>query len=287
MARSDNGRDYDLTCWYLNVRWVAELVGLEGSELRDIAAIGDMDDNLRVLAMLSYFNRLDAVCRPPTLGELTLNDALREGAIFTHFSNYYFKGLPKVHQAIERGVSRPPMAEGYAKLDAFRSGLVARFRFSHEHLTSTSAWTELSGQKQMLLLGVVSSITDSDVQVVPYLLAYPFIHLMDGGASVVGGRWPWHLETHVDLIDTFSRVHAFERPRSRTELRVLQAVSEASVKAAFAEIIGEPTIPNDWGGERSDLFSSRVEIDGRHRHLANQRLRSAEGSARRGVPFRH
>lgn len=115
----------------------------------------------------------------------------------------------------------------------------------------------------MLLLGVVSSITDSDIQVVPYVLAYPFIHLLDGGASVVGGRWPWHLETHVDLIDTFSRVHAFERPRSRTELRVLQTVSEANVKAAFAEIIGEPTIPSDWGGERSDLFSSRVEIDGR------------------------
>lgn len=143
MAQSDNGHDFDLTCWYLNLRRVAELVGTEGSELRDIAAIGDMDDNLRVLATLSYFkDRLTAWMRsaaPPTLGELILNDTLREGAIFTHFSNYYFKGLPKVHQAIERGVSRPPIAEGYAKLDAFRSGLVARFRFSHEHLTSTSA----------------------------------------------------------------------------------------------------------------------------------------------------
>jgi hypothetical protein len=235
--------------------------------LRDIAAIGDIHDNLRVLATLGYFKeRLTtwiASAAPPTLGELLAKDELRRGSIFTHFSNYYFKGLPTVQKAIERGDARPPLAEGYAKLDALKPGFVARFKFSHEHLTSNSAWTELSGQKQMLLLGLASDVMDSEVQVVPYVLAYPFIHLLDGGASVIGGRWPWHLETHIDLIDTFNRIRAFERPQSRADLRILQTVSEASVKEAFAEIIGEPTVPNDWGGERSDLFSSRVEIDGR------------------------
>jgi len=39
---------------------------------------------------------------------------------------------------------------------------------------------------------------------------------------------------------------------------MLRPRSEAEIKGAFAEIIGEPMVPKDWGGERSDLFSSRV-----------------------------
>jgi hypothetical protein len=30
-------------------------------------------------------------------------------------------------------------------------------------------------------------------------------------------------------------------------------VSEDAVKQVFAEIIGEPFVPKDWGGEKSDL----------------------------------
>ena len=34
-------------------------------------------------------------------------------------------------------------------------------------------------------------------------------------------------------------------------------------KRAFAEIIDEPMVPKDWAGETSDLFSSRVVLDGK------------------------
>ncbi len=51
--------------------------------------------------------------------------------------------------------------------------------------------------------------------------------------------------------------------RSVRVLEPLRKVPEEKVKEAFAEIIGEPTVPKDWGGERSDLFSSRVELDGK------------------------
>lgn len=37
---------------------------------------------------------------------------------------------------------------------------------------------------------------------------------------------------------------------------------EASVKDALAEILGEPFVLCDWGGERSDLYTSRLFIDG-------------------------
>jgi hypothetical protein len=46
-------------------------------------------------------------------------------------------------------------------------------------------------------------------------------------------------------------------------LGALRHIPERQIKQAFAEIIGEPTVPKDWGGERSDLFSDRLRLDGK------------------------
>jgi hypothetical protein len=50
---------------------------------------------------------------------------------------------------------------------------------------------------------------------------------------------------------------------SKGELTALKSVPEVNIKSAFAEIIGERTVPNDWGGEQSDLFSSYVMLSGK------------------------
>jgi len=50
---------------------------------------------------------------------------------------------------------------------------------------------------------------------------------------------------------------------TKVDLSALPDIPERQIKEAFAEIIGEPTIPKDWGGERSDLFSDRVRLDGK------------------------
>jgi hypothetical protein len=54
------------------------------------------------------------------------------------------------------------------------------------------------------------------------------------------------------------------RPPSETNLkRIMLSISEANIKIALAEIIGEPFVPKDWGGERSDLYSNHLAIDRR------------------------
>ncbi len=66
----------------------------------------------------------------------------------------------------------------------------------------------------------------------------------------------------IDGIDSFIKVRDAAFSRTKRDLEQLRSVSEREIKKAFAEIIGEPTVPKDWGGERSDLFTSRVVIDG-------------------------
>ncbi|WP_131116387.1 hypothetical protein [Lichenihabitans psoromatis] len=57
MAQSDDRHDYDLTCWYLNLRRVAELVGIDfdDSKLATLASISNLHNQLQTLATHAYF----------------------------------------------------------------------------------------------------------------------------------------------------------------------------------------------------------------------------------------
>lgn len=260
--------DYDLTCWYLNQRRVVELVGVEAVApgLGRVESFAADTDPLRRIAQLSLLK--DALvdwfhsANPPTLGQLLISDTLKKNSLFTFYTNYYCRGLPKVRDSLDKGREPVPTAEAYAKLDAFRPGWRVSFRFHHEHLTSTSSWTELSGQKQLFALGAVTDIENKTIQAIPWVIANLFPDF-ERPVTVVGSRWGNRLEVFLDEFDSFARVRDIELNRTKQELQRLRAVPERDVKKAFAQIIGEPTVPKDWGGERSDLFTSRVKIDGK------------------------
>jgi hypothetical protein len=46
------------------------------------------------------------------------------------------------------------------------------------------------------------------------------------------------------------------------DLDVLRGIPEKAVKAAFADILGEPEVPPDWGGEQFDLWTGRLSVAG-------------------------
>ncbi|WP_285314186.1 hypothetical protein [Pseudarthrobacter sp. fls2-241-R2A-168] len=62
-------------------------------------------------------------------------------------------------------------------------------------------------------------------------------------------------------VDQFEKIK--DAPKATAEMRKeVSAMPEDTVKQHFAEIIGEPYVGKDWGGEKSDLFTSRLTIDG-------------------------
>ncbi len=62
----------------------------------------------------------------------------------------------------------------------------------------------------------------------------------------------------VDDIDSFSRVR-----KIRIEPGDYTAIPETRFKKGIAKILGESGRFRDWGGERNDLYTSRVRISGR------------------------
>jgi hypothetical protein len=260
-SQAETPVDYDLTCWYLNRRRVLELVGIEAA-----AATGGMSDDMAGIAeRVALKNALTAwldSAKPATLGKLLIKGVLRENVLFTHFSNFFGRGLPAIHRALTKGKTDIPLAELYSKLDELKAGWRLTFRFHHEHLTSTSAWSELSKQHQLFALGLITKISGTTIEAIPWVIASPFPHLSRSATSI-GHRWGRRLQVFVEEIDSFEKVKNISHRPDKSDLDTLRSVPERQIKEAFADIIGEPTVPKDWGGERSDLFSDRVLLDGK------------------------
>lgn len=257
---------FDLTCWYLNIRRVLELIGTDGvaPDLQQLRALSRLDDQMRRIGLLATLkNRITEwlhLHNPPTLGQLLVEDRLKPGALFTHYDRYFCKGLTKVSEALSKGRTPPP-AKAYAKLDALQKGLTLSFRFHHDHLTSNSAWSELSGQRRLMVLGAVTEIHGNEIDAIPWVMADPLPSLLKS-CSIIASHWHSRLEVHVDSIHSFALVREVSPVRSKRELEKLRKIPERKIKAAFAEIIGETSVSTDWGGEQSDLFSAQVQMNG-------------------------
>lgn len=249
---------FDITCWYLNSRRAIELTGLNSTSnsFQEIARL----QKLKLLseqknAIIAYMcsNEIEP------LDKLLSEKRLEVGKFFTHNTNFFFKGLSAVQNALNKN-KLTPLASGYAKLDHWQNDSRLTFNFHHEHLTSNSSWSELVGQKRMFMFGLVQEFKENEITAIPYIIGN---FISNGSVKPVGNFFGNYCEVHIDRIDNFSSVINYNPRRTKDSLEDLRKIPEKDVKQAFAEIINEPHIPKDWGGESSDLFSSFVSIDGK------------------------
>lgn len=260
----DTSKPFDVTCWYLNQRRWLELLGTDGVG-HPLAAINNLPYYRQPLSVLATFKRA-AIAYMRThaidpLGKQLLSPGDLTGKFFTHYSNFWFQGLTKLHPDRHPPPDPKKTASGYAKLEGFRPNLRLTFNFHPRHLTSDTAWGEMSGQKRKFMFGVIQEDRPDALLAIPYLVG----DILLGGdtdAWPTAGQWLHHRELHVDGLDCFEAVRTLRPARSVTALEPLKDIPEHEIKAAFADIIGEPCIPKDWGGERSDLYSTYVCKDG-------------------------
>jgi hypothetical protein len=261
-TKGEPGSNLDLTCWYLNIRRLIELVGAEelGARLSVIDRLPS-SDHLTKLAGLSAVK--DALLlwleqvKPPTLGQLVLSGQLQVGQIFTSYGTWYFKNSSDV-----RGDSSvADMALAYTKLDNIEPGLKVQCRYDRNHLTSSSSRVELAGQKPMLVMALITEVRGKIYEAIPYVIASPLPRYGERLTKITR-RWGTRLEVFIDGIDSFEKARSVRAPKGHDALTPLKQIPEEDVKKAFAEIIGEQVVPKDWGGERSDLFTSRLMLDG-------------------------
>jgi hypothetical protein len=125
----------------------------------------------------------------------------------------------------------------------------------NDHVYSVSSPVVLTGRRRMLIAGQFE-FKGKDVKVFPYIIGEVTSDL--GGFLPMS--WSSSIRVYPSGIDSFEKVRELPAP-GKAHLEAVLRMSEDDVKRAFAEIIGEPFVPKDWGGERSDLITSRLVID--------------------------
>ena len=250
--------DFSLSCWYLNARRIRELTG--DAHVPSPAAISALNGHSAYLQSLAV-SRRDIISwlkinKPPTFEMLHRESSLIPGAFFTIHKNFYFKGLGGICR------SQSKMATGYSKFKNLGSLKRLEFDFSPEHLTSNSSWVELSGHRRKFVLAHISDVKSTVVRCTPYVIADLTgisKEIFDSDTMIIGR----YMEQFPPCIDQFSKISEQNFGRRKSQLEALKSIPEADIKRAFAEIIKEPTIPKDWGGEQSDMFTTQVSVQGK------------------------
>ncbi|MFC0030108.1 hypothetical protein ACFFMM_11305 [Micromonospora chaiyaphumensis] len=131
--------------------------------------------------------------------------------------------------------------------------------FNSSRLVVQSAAGNLSGRRPAYIIGTVTAWDGVNLELRPAFAGVRSL-IEDEELAVYGIASKRRV--YPDEVDQFAGAD-FHRPANQNDLHALLATSEEAVKNAFASIIGEPYVPKDWGGEKSDLYSSRLRIHGR------------------------
>lgn len=129
--------------------------------------------------------------------------------------------------------------------------------FNPLRLTCSTANVELREVRNQYVLGYIAATADDEVEIRPMAIAARLL-------APPERRWDDDNWQHVKpaQLDRFAAVR-WDVPVTREHLEALREMPEAQVKQAIAAIVGEPVVPNDWGGETCDLWTPRLMVDGR------------------------
>lgn len=115
----------------------------------------------------------------------------------------------------------------------------------------------LSGQRRVSLIAHVLDVDGANVELTPLFVGQFYDSQGAPGLGTFVDRrqvWP-------SMIDEFSKIDMRRRPTA-ADLKAVRAMPESQVKQAFAELAGEVDPAADWGGERSDLYTEKLHLDG-------------------------
>ncbi len=185
--------------------------------------------------------------------KLLLRDSLRQGQLVWEEGRVYFRGS----RAYQRFDSGDRSARVAFKMPLAEFGDYAvRGDFSPEHIVdSASARGHLSGNGHLFLFGYVQEASSTET----------VLRLALVGRRMHTGTiraFPFRDALYVNPAEIREFELMGEVSARDWEPTTMRGVPERVIKEAFAELVDEPDVPEDWPGERSDLLTARVHIDG-------------------------
>lgn len=184
---------------------------------------------------------------------------LYKGQLVWFDQKFYFKGVAEAH-----GKGLVNGAFLHTRLDVDRAARV-HGEFNPQRVTADSSLVQLKGYQQQFVFAHVEDIDEDGIKIRPILLGH-----MIRPDGIFDEYVCNRVSVHPSRIDQFKDVKFGVPGASRKDLEPLRAVPEQQVKHWFAEILHEPVVPKDWGGEQFDLWTDKMTIDGENQVAAIQ-----------------
>jgi len=202
-------------------------------------------------AVGSYLLQTIAAGRIKTLPQLAFEGELKEGTPFIYNGHFTGKGFA--------ATNKTPALNLTERLDEPFAGKKLVFEFSKNGLVNDTAYTRMSGSTRLFAFGYITGIDDTTIRAVPYVIG----DLVASSHAMTSPFVPT-LELRPEDIEQFVGMDETWFP-SQAEFKRMAMVSEQAVKELICCLLGEYSVPSDWGGEESDVLSANLLVAG-HRH---------------------
>lgn len=126
-------------------------------------------------------------------------------------------------------------------------------------MVSGTGATFLTGRRTVYLLAVVAGPEGSTVSLRPFFIGN--LGIAGTETEVIFQSFN-HRRVHPSQIDQFANADFSKVPASRF-IEAVESMAETDVKHYLAQVLGESFEPKDWGGEKSDLYTSSMTVEGR------------------------
>lgn len=195
----------------------------------------------------------------PDLHELILSGKVSDNILVTYQKSFYYKKFK------EKKSNRESI-KFHLKHKEF-SNLNIHGTFATEHFTCNTAYTNLSGRYRAFFLSFIESHTNEDIILKPILIGDRLIQNKNSANTFNVSLSNEIKPENIDEFHDISKIE-FRSIDDKVALNTLKGIPEKEIKNRLASIIHQNNIPKDWGGEKSDLFTS-------HLHINNERISGA------------
>jgi hypothetical protein len=245
-----------LSPYYLNTRRLSELAQIPIPVVAQTSLVHNNGERATAMRQASAVaNAMLQTGDLPNLARAFANEGADEQVhIATLWDVFTFGGATDALRREEDG--KPPMPatmRGTVELGGVQYVLTGAL--SNDHMYSQSTPTMLRGNRRMFVAGRFE-VRNGVLEVEPYIIG-DLVREMSG----LKVNWTMGVRIYPEMIDSFSKMGA-QSVATKGELEQLLATPEDDVKHAVAAIIGEPYVPKDWGGEKSDLQTAQLRLDG-------------------------
>ena len=141
----------------------------------------------------------------PTLGQIVAESRLSQGTFFTHIGAFFGRDILDAATRFHKGQALRKEAVLWTKLDGFRQGATLTVQVHPENYTTSSAAEEMSGKKQLFLVGRLTECETLAMRGQAYIIGHLHEEPRPGTQNTDHfGRLPWQMEVFPSLIYNFA-----------------------------------------------------------------------------------